>query len=180
MAFRRFRHEKRKLMLFPLMDMFFILLLFFLINIGVKSEKGEKAYTNAVPNEGLGKAQILLQMVGTDRVLWLDNTTFLDALRPGFPQSYVISSSRQLFSDKFQNFHNQFQGCLRNDVLTVIRCPDDLDYGAVEQLQDSLSVAFRDVMKEFNLKFSIVPAGPLENIVAEPLDIDGRRVRLTW
>lgn len=180
MALRRFRHGKRKLMLFPLMDMFFILLVFFLINIGVKSEKGEKAYANAVPNEGLGKAQILLQMIGTDRVLWLDNTTFLGALRPGFPQSYVISSSRQLFSDKFQNFHNQFQGCLRNEVLAVIRCPDDLDFGAVEQLQDSLSVAFREVMSDFTLKFSLVPAGPLDSIVAEPLDQDRRRVRLTW
>jgi len=178
MAFRRFRHEKRKLMLFPLMDMFFILLLFFLINIGVESEQGEKVYTNVVPNEGEGKAQILIRMIGTDQVLWLDNTTFLGAWQDGFPDSHVIPVSRQQFGDKFRHFRDVYGECLRNDVLTVICCPDDLNYRDVEGLQDSLTFAFDKVMKDYTLKFSLVPAGPLPELEAAP---DGeRRVRLTW
>lgn len=178
MAFKRFRYEKRKAMLFPMMDMFFILLLFFLVNIGIKDEGGEKAYYATVATEDMGEAQILLQMVGVDSVLWLDNTIFHQDWRQGFPQSHVVPVSLPVFREKLGRFYDTYGRCLRKDVLTVIRCPGDLNYGDVEALQDSLSAVFKDVMQGFTLKLSLLEAGPLDVITVNQRN--DNEVDLQW
>jgi len=154
-------------MLFPLMDMFFILLLFFIVNVGVTPQKGEKVYWSAVPNEGQGEAQILLQMIDAERVLWLDNTSFHSGGQSGFPWSHVIAVSSPVFREKLKRFHETYGQCIRKDVLTVIRCPDSLNYGEVEAMQDSLSAAFEQEMSGFTLKLSLLEAGPLDSIKAD-------------
>ncbi len=178
MAFKRFRYEKRKLMLFPMMDMFFILLLFFLVNIGIKDKGGEKAYYATVPTESMGEAQVLLQMVGVDSVLWLDNTTFHQDWQQGFPRSHIVPVSQPVFREKLSRFYDTYGKCLRKDVLTVIRCPGDLNYGDVEALQDSLSAVFKDVMQGFTLKLSLLDAGPLEAITVNQQN--DNEVDLQW
>jgi hypothetical protein len=165
-------------MLFPMMDMFFILLMFFLVNIGIKDEGGEKAYKVAVPTESMGEAQILLQMVGVDSVLWLDNTTFHHDWRQGFPQSHIIPVSLPVFREKLGFFYDTYGRCLRKEVLTVIRCSGDLTYGDVEALQDSLSIVFSDVMQGFSLKLSLLEAGPLDAITVNQWD--DNEVDIQW
>lgn len=179
MAFKRFQYHKRRLMLFPLMDMFFILLLFFLVNIGTKEKGGDKAYKSAVPIQTMGEAQILLHMVNAYSVLWLDNTTFHQEWQQGFPQSHIIPISQPVFQAKLGRFYRTYGKCLRKDILTVIRCPDSLNYGYVVDLQDSLSAVFRDVMDGFTPKFSLLEAGPLPSINSVTVDGDNE-VNIEW
>ena len=179
MAFKRSHYQKRRSMLFPLMDMFFILLLFFLVNIGTKEKGGDKAYQSAVPIQTMGEAQILLHMINADSVLWLDNTTFHQDWRQGFPQSHIIPISQPVFQAKLGRFYDTYGRCLRKDVLTVIRCPDSLNYGYVVDLQDSLSAVFKDVMNGFTPKFSLLEAGPLPSINSVTVDGDNE-VNLIW
>lgn len=180
MAFRKTRHAKRKLMLFPLMDMFFILLLFFLVNIGAQEDGGEKAYSSTVPTRGIGEAQILLQMISPSQVLWLDNTVFHDGnWSTGFPSSYVISVATSTFRSKLVNFRETYGRCIRQNVLTVIRAPNDLDYGDVEALQDTLAAAFRESMPGYVLKRSLIEAGALP--VVDSVNVIGsNEVVLRW
>lgn len=146
-------------MLFPLMDMFFILLLYFLVTSGITRTSGVKEFSNAVPVEGIGQAQILLQVVGADSVLWLDNTSFHEQNWQGDnPASYVIPVSKMAFEQKLGSIYSTYGQCISPGLLAVIRCPNNLMFGDIVALQDSLSAAFKVVMRDpgFKLEYSLL------------------------
>ena len=70
--------------------------------------------------------------------------------------------------------------CLRRDVLAVIRCPDDLVYGNVEALQDSLLAAFGVAMSGFKLKYSLLEGNIESALDWEVEPQDRNEVDLTW
>ncbi len=157
MPYRKSSVARRKLMLFPLMDMFFILLLYFLVTTGISRTSGVKEMPTAVPVEGTGEAQILLQVVDANSVLWLDNTSFHEQNWQGDnPASYVIPVSKVAFEQKLRRIYRTYGKCLRHDVLAVIRCPNNLMYADILALQDSLSAAFEAVMRDFTLEYSLL------------------------
>lgn len=157
MPYRKARIARRKLMLFPLMDMFFILLLYFLVTSGITRTRGVKELPTAVPVEGTGEAQIVLQVVVADSVLWLDNTSFHEQNWQGDnPASYVIPVSKVAFEQKLGRIYDTYGHCLNQDMLAVILCPNNLMYGDIVALQDSLSAAFKVVMRDFTLEYSLL------------------------
>ena len=181
MPYRKSRVARRKLMLFPLMDMFFILLLYFLVTSGISRTSGVKKMPTAVPVEGIGEAQILLQVVDADSVFWLDNTSFHDRNWQGDnPASYVIPVSKVAFEQKLDRIYSTYGQCLRRDMLAVIRCPNNLMYADILALQDSLSAAFKVVMRDFTLEYSVLE-GEFKSVTQWKVKDQGDdEVDLTW
>ena len=110
----------------------------------------------------------------------LDNTTFHDGnWSSGFPASHVISVSGATFRSKLMNLRDTYGECIRQDVLAVIRTPNDINYGDIEALQDTLTLAFNETMGSFVLKHSLVEATAMP--VVDSISIIGtNEVLLRW
>lgn len=138
----RQRRQRRKWMLFPLMDLFFIILLFFLVltsgGTGQQFEE-ERGKMNRVPKTDFGRAQLLLQLTDTDSLLWIDNLTFLDV---DWRSDWNIVVSRSSFgladssglSDRLEELIDG-SNCLKKEITAVLRCPPGVDLSTVIRLE---------------------------------------------
>ena len=182
MPYRVSRIGRRKLMLFPLMDMFFILLLFFLVTAGFSPKPpADKSVYSAVPRPDIGEAQFLLQMTSPSKVVWLDNLSFRGSWASDFPQAQTVGASKLELEERLNRFVDEYGDCLRDDVVAVIRCPDSLTYGDVASLQENLKLAFEKSLKNHNLKMSIVGCVDFDISVDSVATVDGgKKVQLRW
>ena len=138
----RHRRERRKWMLFPLMDLFFIILLFFLVltsgGTGQQFEE-ELGKMNRVPKTDYGRAQLLIQLKAGDSLLWIDNLTFLQMdwrsnwNRTIGNSSYGLSDSLGL-SERLEELIDG-SNCLKKEITAVLRCPPDVDLSTVINLE---------------------------------------------
>ncbi|MFQ5637748.1 MAG: biopolymer transporter ExbD [bacterium] len=81
MAFRKLKQENRRLTLLSLIDLIFILLIFFVItSVMVRMTTGETNLYIPTPKNEPGEAQVLIQIIDEDSYLWLDHTA-IDTLR---------------------------------------------------------------------------------------------------
>ncbi len=73
MAFKRRDNEKKKMQLVSLIDMAFILLLFFMVTIFVANllKQEQKIFVPTPKNEP-GRAQILIQLLEDNKFVWID------------------------------------------------------------------------------------------------------------
>ena len=75
MAFKKKPPDNRKIQMVSLIDLIFILLLFFIItSVMVKLTLGESKLYIPTPTNEPGEAQILIQIIDENRYLWLDHT----------------------------------------------------------------------------------------------------------
>lgn len=183
-------------MLFPLMDMFFILLLFFLVTSGFKPrEPAEPGHLNAIPKVGTGKAQILLQMIDKDNLIWLDNTCFGAGWKGKFPEGFATTLTSENLLEKLDNYIESFGICAGNKILVVIRAPDSLNWGDINKLElsmestlDSLiglktqgiNSPWATVMSGKKLEFSLVE-GPADSLLARNINPQvHNKVEIKW
>ncbi len=181
-ASRRTKRPKRKLMLFPLMDMFFILLLFFLVTSGITHHPPAEAqgFLVRTPKPTVGEAQILLQVVSADSLVWLDNTSFRSDWKDGLIARNKLVIEQGAIANRLGRFRDAIGMCAGRDILTVIRCPMDADYGVVVQLEQMISAAFSEEMPDREAHYSIVEGSVDEIAVNDIKDHAPDRVEITW
>ena len=183
-------------MLFPLMDMFFILLLFFLVTAGIEQqEQADPGVFYAIPVETTGKVQVLIQMIDRDSILWLDNTCFYSGWKDDFDQRNRTSISPSDLRKKVKRYLEEMGSCVGKEILAIIRCPRDLVYGDVLRLEQNLQSALESssaslVESEINSNRTTIPQRKitLGLVVGEALDIEpgeikilrNGKVRINW
>jgi biopolymer transport protein ExbD len=169
-------------MLFPLMDMFFILLLFFLVTAGFSPKPpADKSVYSAVPRPDVGEAQFLLQMTSPTKIVWLDNLTFKGSWTNDFPAAQTIGSSELELEERLNRFVREYGDCLRDNVNAVIRCPDSLTYGDIATVQENLKLAFEKRLPDHNLQMSMVGCVGFDITVERTATVDGgKKVQLRW
>ncbi|TDI85356.1 MAG: hypothetical protein E2O78_04695, partial [Caldithrix sp.] len=75
MAFRKLTQAHRKIQLVSLIDLIFILLIFFIISsVMIKLTRAEAKLYIPTPKNEPGEAQILIQIIDQDRYLWIDHS----------------------------------------------------------------------------------------------------------
>ncbi|MDH3890747.1 MAG: biopolymer transporter ExbD [candidate division Zixibacteria bacterium] len=169
-------------MLFPLMDMFFILLLFFLITSGFSTKPPSETVVNsAVPRPDIGEAQFLLQMVSQKSVVWLDMLSFQGQWAGDFPKSHTIGISKLELKERLGRFLAKYGDCLQTDVVAVIRCPDSLTFGDMVTVQENLKTVFEESLPDHILKMSMVGCVGFDFSVEDvAIPEGGGRVKLRW
>jgi len=142
MAFRKIETENRRIQLVSLIDLIFILLIFFIItSILIKVTRGEARLYVPLPKNEAGEAQLLIQILGPDSFLWLDHTA-IDTLytygrrlklRPS-PESKInlllarmVVDSRGL-NDRIERLALEAGRQRQKTYFAVIRCPEEQPY----------------------------------------------------
>lgn len=174
MAFKSMNEEKRKPQLHSLIDMTFILLLFFLVTSMIAQlAETEQKLAIPTPENKPGRAQILIQFIDQNQLLFLDESAgsiveyvenFYGFRSEEFRKGEII---RMLLSDK--RFMKSKSELLRHLIalkstvrergesyFILIRCPDELPYYHVIDVIQTIS-------DESNLQFGCV-GGSIEDI----------------
>jgi len=195
MGFRKPPLGRRKLMLYPLMDMFFMLLLFFLVTAGMKPKKGIQVENlHTTPSPELGRAQILIQVMDNLNVIWLDNSSFDPGWEANFPKANQIVGEVNGLYRRLDNFIDRVGLCTGEKIVTVIRCPADVEFSVVERLERNLTKALDSLEsvtasinegtngplnRERKLEFSLVE-GAWESLVSRNVDVRRAKVTIRW
>ena len=137
MAFVRKASPARRIDLIPLMDMAFILLVFFAINMYSQAgERSEVRVSIVVPELSVSKVQVLVQIVSPDLVYWWDSTA-VGAVEQAFARGR--SPSNVLFTRKYRKTMQQaldrFLAVVSaanaspgEEFQILVRCPGDVPY----------------------------------------------------
>lgn len=152
-------------MLFALMDMFFILLLFYMAIIHVsEAQLTLQEFPYATPVVDKGRAQVLIQMVNADSLVWLDCSSFIvSTWQHNFPQSFGLRLAD--LPDRVDRFANTLGLCIARDIYVVIRCPNSLEYDCIREVRRSLSIATGMFMKEYKFQIALLP-GSIDDLRA--------------
>lgn len=142
MPFKSHAHERRSVPFTSLIDLIFILLIFFIISsIMIKLTKGESKLYIPTPISEPGEAQVLIQILDEDNYLWLDHTA-IDTLlfyRDLLPNQGDNKAKVNLLLDKMTLHSDELFDRLANlqtssnfqrnrEYFVMIRCPDHLPY----------------------------------------------------
>ena len=139
MAFHLTYKRKRSLELIALVDMVFVLLIFFILAFIVsKRSLQEKGFLIPVPKEEYGYAQALIQLIDGDRVYYLDELDMnsvagycndrlsAQEIKQRLMNTNVISYDRLI--DKLERIRGQAVRNKDREYFIVIRSPGDLEY----------------------------------------------------
>jgi biopolymer transport protein ExbD len=168
MSFRRAKGIRRKLMLFPLMDVFFILLIFFLAIAAIKFELPHQwnkieSTECATPVPDVGETHVLVQLDDDgSHFTWLDYD-FRDSI-----QQYGRAALEHLtfpigsLGEKARDFRNRAGMCSARLINVAIRCPNNLPYGTVWKVQKTIREGIEGEgsptdISQFAVHFSLLP-----------------------
>ncbi len=148
MAFSKVKIKKDRLELVSLIDMIFILLVFFLVTSFVmRTPLQETILYIPTPENVLGRAQIVIQIIDKNRVLWLDDSA--SSIVEQIERNYGYLSETRLRNRIFSALINenilsfsQMQErltllCNRadensfSDYFVLIRCPNEVPFSMV-------------------------------------------------
>ena len=142
MAFRKLIHEQRQIQMVSLIDLIFILLIFFIItSILIKMSSGESKLYIPTPKNELGEAQIFIQMLDEHRSLWIDHTA-IDTLNlytykleaPINNEKKVnvlldkMTLNKAALNDRIAELKQDSRKQPNKDYFVIIRCPEYLPY----------------------------------------------------
>ena len=155
MAFRKLSQERRSVPLTSLIDLIFILLIFFIISsIMMKLTKGESKLYIPTPINEPGEAQVLIQILDQDNYLWLDHSA-IDTLlfyRNQLPNQKdsrgkvdllldKMTINSEMLYDRLANLAESSNFQRNREYFIMIRCPDHLPYyyatDIIERLVDN-------------------------------------------
>jgi biopolymer transport protein ExbD len=154
MAQQRWNSEKRKAQLHSLIDMAFILLIFFLVTSMMAKMGGqEQKLSIPTPENQPGRAQIVIQIISADEYWFLDESareTAEDIFRryPFLPMPQQIEMIMNGFASAKCDRITLFDKTARlkavadkndNSYFVLIRCPDELPYYHVMDIIQALS-----------------------------------------
>jgi len=155
MAFKKISHANKKLQFVSLIDLIFILLIFFIItSIMIRLSKGEAKLYVPTPKNEPGEAQIFVQIMDADHYLWIDHTVIdtLNEYSYKLPNPVSTAYKLKLIMDKMAVDTETLAGKIdalkkqvgshpNEDYYVLIRCPEDKPYylatNIIEQLIDT-------------------------------------------
>jgi len=142
------KRPKERIELVSLIDMIFILLVFFLVtSFVIRMPLQERTLFVPTPNNEVGRAQILIQFIDSDTVFWLDETAA--AVTERIEQEFGYLSSQRLRDRIFSELINSNTMSIERLKLQLdrlkqragddpfarffilIRCPNNLPYDRV-------------------------------------------------
>jgi len=142
MAFRRLSHANRKLQMVSLIDLIFILLIFFIItSILIKLVRGESQLFIPTPKNEPGEAQILIQILDKDNYLWIDHTAIdtLNFYTYKFTGNISHAKKANILLEKMSfdstGFYERIESLKKmsaaqphKEFFVLIRCPEEMPY----------------------------------------------------
>jgi len=174
-AFKRPSHHKEQIELVSLIDMIFILLVFFLVtSFVIHLPMQERSLYVPTPMEKEGEAQILIQLIDEERVFWIDEEASVVVeqieadygyLAPERLRDLIVARLVDRYTVSYDVLDNRLKA-LRKRAETdpsarffvLIRCPDEMPYYQVMNL-----LAFLSDTRYRNLKYGCV-GGRMEDI----------------
>lgn len=170
MAFKKNHETRRKLKLIALIDLVFILLIFFIVtSLIVKLAEGESKLAVPTPKNEEGVAQVLIQIT-EDGYVWIDDTArnimaqdYLDS--PGSVRNRIariIADGTVSSIEVMDRLTSLYQRADRNRAKifnVIVRCPDDAPYWRVINLLERLQGG----RKLENLNYGLL-GGTIEDI----------------
>ena len=148
MAFKKLKRHKENVELVSLIDMIFILLVFFLVtSYVIRTPLEERSLYIPTPENTLGRTQILIQILDGEKVFWLDETAsavvssieeefgFLspDGLRARILNT--LAENNLYTNEQLQKAMEGLKQRAKNDptarFFVLIRCPDEVAYSSV-------------------------------------------------
>jgi biopolymer transport protein ExbD len=158
MAFKREKEAKQSIELLSLIDMIFILLVFFLVTTFAGMGPGdEQALMIPTPKNRPGHAQLFIQIKNSGEFFWLDdraqeavNQLMLQfSLYPANMKNRMVwEQLESRFTFQSVDFQRRLTDFVRSskakpnrDYYIIIRCPDDVPYSAVMRIISILSAA---------------------------------------
>ena len=185
MAFRKLSQEKRSVPLTSLIDLIFILLIFFIISsVMIKLTKGESKLYIPTPINEPGEAQVLIQILDEDSYLWLDHTA-IDTLlfyRSQLPDPKdhrakvdllldKMTLNSQMLYDRLANLAESSNFQRNREYFIMIRCPDHFPYYYATNIIERLA-------GNPNFEYGCV-AGSIEDIKASKnFIVQGNMIRI--
>ena len=175
MAFKKKRGQKTRVELVSLIDMIFILLVFFLVTSFVnRAPLQERRMYVPSPENVLGRAQIVIQFVDEDRAFWLDESASsvvedieerFGYLSPPRLRTRILSEliSRNIISTgqlagKLEQLRERANQDPFARFFVLIRCPNEIPYFRVIDVIAKISdTSYR------NIKYGCV-GGTLEQM----------------
>ncbi len=156
MAFKRNRERKRTIELVSFMDMIFILLVFFLVtSFVIRTSYQERSLYVPTPKNTLGRAQILIQLIGNDRVFWMDESASdlvskieenYGYLSPVHLRNKILSElikqnsfSFNKLGEKLENLRTRAEKNPSAKFFVLIRSPNDMPYFRIVDIIAKLS-----------------------------------------
>jgi biopolymer transport protein ExbD len=156
MAFIKNKRNKEQIELISLIDMIFILLVFFLVTSFVmRMPRQERKLYMPTPKNTLGRAQILIQFIDNNKVFWLDNNA--SSVVEDIEQNYGYLSSTNLrnkiigalikmntisidqLEENLAVLKQKADNSPSEKLFVLIRCPNDLPFFDVVKIIASIS-----------------------------------------
>ncbi|MBN2103100.1 biopolymer transporter ExbD [bacterium] len=158
MPFKKKSFKRDAVELVSLIDMIFILLVFFLVtSFAIKMPLQERSLMVPTPENKPGRAQIFIQIVNENEVFWLDQSANRDVKAWDQELFYLLGDqkNREIISrlvrrntlspgalqQKLSRFVSNAQLHRNRTYFTVVRCPDNMPYVIVMKILSSLSQA---------------------------------------
>jgi biopolymer transport protein ExbD len=160
--------NKEQIELVSLIDMIFILLVFFLVtSFVIKLNLQERSLYVPTPKNVLGRAQLLIQFVDENRIFWLDEeaSTVVESIEENY--GYLndaslrdrilsnLTSNNIISLNQMDSKINHLISAANQDPFTnyfiLIRCPNELPYFHVIDVIEKLSST-----KYRNIKYGCV------------------------
>ncbi len=175
MAFKHPPRHREQIELVSLIDMIFILLVFFLVtSFVIRMPMQERSLYVPTPENQTGRAQILIQLIDEEHVFWLDDQASsvveemesnYGYLSPSRLRDQIVRTLQKRYTISFDVLEARLQ-TLRDRAeadpgarfFVLIRCPDALPFYRVVNILTFLSEA-----RYRNLKYGCV-GGTLDDI----------------
>ena len=158
MAFKNRERQKEKVELVSLIDMIFILLAFFLVtNFVIRVPQQERSLYIPTPDNTPGNAQIMIQFINEEEVLWIDShdLKIVESMQSelGFMKNEVLmdtilavllDSNILKLKDldaKLENLKSDANEDPELESFVLVRCPNDVPYFRVVDIIVKLSSA---------------------------------------
>ena len=168
MAFRKRETDRRKIELISLIDVVFLLLLFFLVtSFVIHLSKQEQKLDIPTPKNIRGRTQILIQLMERGNFFWIDENSVTMVRKIREEKSYLPTNlinaeilnkllntnsfSETGFKAKLQEFVRKADQDPRAKYFVLIRCPNEIPYFRVVDIIKTLSSS-----KYGNIKYGCV------------------------
>lgn len=163
MAFRKLKRKEERIELVSLIDMIFILLVFFLVtSYVIKLPLQERSVYIPTPENVLGRAQIMIQIINDDRFFWLDETAAntVEKIESDYGyfsekklQGQVLSAlmnknvmNRSQMVEKIAQLKDRANTDPNVKYFVLIRCPNELPYSVIlEVISELTDTHFRNI-----------------------------------
>lgn len=163
MAFRKLKRQEEKIELVSLIDMIFILLVFFLVtSYVIKLPLQERSVYIPTPENVLGRAQIMIQIIHDDRFFWLDENAanVVEQIESDYGyfsekklQDQVLSAlmNRNMMdysqmAEKIALLKERANADPNVKYFVLIRCPNEIPYAVIlEVISELTDTRFRNI-----------------------------------